>query len=157
MKEQVKSLFQEYIKSKRLELKTAQETFRLNCYKYQTSLCGIVENDPKIIAKFSEIKKAIKSLFRSWSVSNPRYDCHYSGYFPTPNYYNEQYDRKTVFIDVIFDINFAKDCYGRGQSIEERMRSSFPFTGELKKLTLDWQKDVKEYYELENKIRKLTE
>lgn len=157
MKEQVKSLFEEYIKSKRLELKTAQETFRLNCYNHQTSLREIVENDSKVIARYSEIKKRIKDIFKDWSVSGPRYDCYYSGHFPTPNYYNEQYTKNTVRIDLIFNINFAKDCYGRGQSIEERMCFSFPFTGELKKLTLDWQKDVKEYWQLEIKHRKLTE
>lgn len=59
--EQVKSLFQEYVKSKRLELKTSQDVVRLKCYGYPNQLRGIIDANPKVKEKFVEIKEGIKS------------------------------------------------------------------------------------------------
>lgn len=157
MKEQVKSLFQEYVKSKRLELKTSQYAVRLKCYGYPEQLRGIIGANPKVKEKFVEIKEGVKKLFKSWRVVSLTYEESNYKYIPTPSYYNEKYDSRTISFTLKLHIDGPSDIYNHKQSISENFWFSFPFTGELKKLTLNWQKDVKEYYELENKHKKLTE
>ena len=160
--EQVKSLFAEYVKSKRLELKGAQEIVRMNCYGYPTQLNDIIQDNPKVKEKLIEIKDGVKKLFRSWKVIGFDYDRSIYGEIPTPSYFETPYNSKSVTSkSVSFTLKLhiitSKDCYGREDSLYENFWFSFPFTGELKKLTLDWQKDVKEYWELNVKHKKLTE
>jgi hypothetical protein len=157
MKEQVKSLFQEYVKAKRLELKSSQETVRMNCYGYPTQLRGIIQDNQKVKEKLAELKEGVKKLFKSWRVVSLDYQESNYGYIPTPSYYDEKFDSRTVNFTLKLQIDGIFDCYGHKQSIYENFYFTFPFTGELKKLTLSWVKDSKEYWELEQKHKKLTE
>lgn len=157
MKDQVKSLFEENVRVKRLELKTAQDVVRFRCYGYPGQLREVIQGNEKVKEKLTEIKEGVKKLFRLWRVLSFDYD--HSNYrdIANPSYYDAKYHSKSVSFTLKLHIITSKDCYGREESLYEHFWFTFPFTGELKKLTLEWQKDVKEYYELEAKHKKLTE
>ena len=159
---QVKSLFELNIQKKGQELKELQEKYRLSLYSFHTEVRNLLMERPEIKLREKTILDTLKTLFRGRKFRINTRVLEYS-YYPYPDYLRDlEYSPKAKNVHIHYTLDIEHEVNKNGYSgfqggFEERSYFNMPFTGEFKRISLEWQDSYKKYSEIEPKFKKLHE